>query len=257
MKLYLVNFANQTFREAQKFNTRMALKIGGFDNVFEYGPQLIDRTFFEENKAILNSPRGGGYWLWKPYIIRDALRKINDGDILIYADSGSHFIRNAIELGTLPDKFNQDVISFEMELPESSWTKRDAFVLMGCDDFGFEKSNQRLGSFMVIKKSPMSLKFVDEYLAYCCDERIITDIPNTCGLSNYPDFKEHRHDQSVFSLLSKKYGLTTFRDPSQWGNSRIAEYKNSPYPQLIEHTRHKIPKNAKLKYRIKRFLFGK
>jgi hypothetical protein len=255
--LFLANYADEKFRASQKFNTQTAFRIGGFDDVFEYSPPLIDKMFFEKNRAILGSPKGGGYWLWKPYIIKEALSKINENDILIYADSGSHFIHNAKEIAILPEIFNQDVIPFEMELPESSWTKRDAFVLMNADSFSFEKSNQRLASFMVIKKSPLSMKFIDEYLAYCCNERIITDIPNTCGLPNYQDFKEHRHDQSVFSLLSKKYGLTAFRDPSQWGNPRIAEFKNSPYPQIIEHTRHKVPKHAKLSYRIKRFFWKK
>ncbi len=222
-----------------------------------YSPSLIDKLFFEENKIILSSPKGGGYWLWKPYIIKDALSKINDNDILIYADSGSHFIHDANEIGILPEKSNQDVIPFEMELAESSWTKRDAFILMNVDGLGFEKANQRLASFIVIKKSPLSMKFIDEYLKYCCDERIITDIPNTCRFPNYLDFKEHRHDQSIFSLLSKKYGLIAFRDPSQWGNPRVTEFINSPYPQIIEHTRHKNPKHAKLGYRIKRFFFKK
>ena len=39
------------------------------------------------------------------------------------------------------------------------------------------------------------------------DKRIITDDPNEPGVENYPDFKEHRHDQSILSLLVKKFGL--------------------------------------------------
>jgi hypothetical protein len=36
--------------------------------------------------------------------------------------------------------------------------------------------------------------------------RLITDLPSTCGLPEFPDFKSHRHDQSLFSLLYKKHG---------------------------------------------------
>jgi hypothetical protein len=48
---------------------------------------------------------------------------------------------------------------------------------------------------------------------------------------------EHRHDQSVFSVLSKKHGLPVFRDPSQFGNGVLDDFPNSTYPQLIVHSR--------------------
>ena len=41
----------------------------------------IDPEFYAKNKFILNQPRGAGYWLWKHYIIKDALSRVNDGDI--------------------------------------------------------------------------------------------------------------------------------------------------------------------------------
>jgi hypothetical protein len=81
------------------------------------------------------------------------------------------------------------------------------------------------------------MDIVNELLHYAQDERIITDLENQCGYSNYPEFQEHRHDQSIFSLLTKKYDLVAYRDPSQWGNGVKQLYTNSKYEQLIEHTR--------------------
>ena len=34
--------------------------------------------------------RGGGYWIWKPYIISKMLEQINENDILVYIDAGCH-----------------------------------------------------------------------------------------------------------------------------------------------------------------------
>ena len=45
-------------------------------------------------------------------------------------------------------------------------------------------------------------------MGYACDARIITDMPNVCGKQNYRGFIEHRHDQSIFSLLTKKYQVS-------------------------------------------------
>jgi hypothetical protein len=56
-------------------------------------------------------------------------------------------------------------------------------------------------------------------LAYAQDSRAITDDDNVLGLHNYPDFRGHRHDQAILSLLAKNWGLTVYPDPSQWGKS--------------------------------------
>ena len=96
------------------------------------------------------------------------------------------------------------------------------------------------------------MEFAEEYLCYCQDERIITDNPNTMGLPNYPEFIQNRHDQSVSSLLAKKYNIPPFRMASQFGNKWIDEYPNSDYPQLIQLTRKKnIPLMEKLIKKIK------
>jgi hypothetical protein len=254
MKL-LVNFATPNFFKAQQFNRQTALQIGGFDQVFCANPHLIDAQFKQKYQSILNETRGAGYWLWKPYFILQKLRQLADGDLLIYTDSASHFIHSAAPLLELPQKFDQDIIPFELELIESAWTKRDAFVYMDADHKEFENTRQFLASFMVIRKSAFSVQFIEQYLQYCTNPNILTDLENIFDLPNYADFESHRHDQSVFSLLSKKYGLQGFRDPSQWGNNRIAEYSNSDYPQILEHTRQKSPKQAKFGYRLKRFFF--
>jgi len=116
------------------------------------------------------------------------------GEILMYADSGSYFIRSAQPLAELTTDYKQDIIPFSLPYAEESWTKRDAFELMGCNSLYYRKSSQRLGSFIVIKKSKFSIQFVDEYLSYCENKFILTDIKNSSGKSNYKTFIEHRHD---------------------------------------------------------------
>ena len=37
----------------------------------------INEDFNEKYKSILCNTRGGGYWLWKPYIIYETLKKLN------------------------------------------------------------------------------------------------------------------------------------------------------------------------------------
>ena len=45
-------------------------------------------SFRNEFKSILSMKRGGGYWIWKFDIILNKLEEINNGEFLIYVDSG-------------------------------------------------------------------------------------------------------------------------------------------------------------------------
>ncbi|NTV48331.1 MAG: hypothetical protein HGB32_08520 [Geobacteraceae bacterium] len=238
----LINYANDVFRESQKLNSIAGKEVGLFDEVISYSPQDIDTDFFNRNKRILQQNRGNGYWLWKPYFIKKTLEAAKYGDFVFYCDSGSYFIRPVTPLIDSSVATGQEIVVFDLTYLEREWTKRDAFILMDCDSEKYSESIQRLGSFSLWKKSTFTMNFVDEYLRYAQDERIISDMENQCGYPNYPEFKEHRHDQSIFSLLTKKYDLKAYRDPSQFGNGKTQQYPNSEYEQLIEHTRMRSKK---------------
>lgn len=231
----LLNYANGYSRRLQKLSNRTGMHIGGFDSNISLSPKDIDRRFWRENRAILTQKRLGGYGLWKPYIILKVLETLPPRDVLFYCDSDSFFVAPVKPLTDLFERTKQDVIPFELEYYEYAWTKRDAFILMECDTPEYTHSPQMLDGYHLWRKSETSLRFLREWLAYARDARISTDIPNQLGLDNYDGFKENRHEQTIFSLLVKKYGFEAFRDPSQFGNDRAALYKNSPYWQIVCH----------------------
>ena len=239
MAKVLVNYADRTYRRSQKINTKSGLKTGGFDEVWSFGPQHLGRDFRRRNHRILNQKRGGGYWIWKPYFIYHALMKLGAGDFLFYCDSGSYFTNTIDNLIHVLENSNHDLLCFELGGCEKHWTKRDAFVLLDCDGARFTETRQRLASFSLWRKSAQTTALAAQWLAAAQDERLITDQPNQMGLPNFDGFREHRHDQSIFSLLTKRHGLPAFRDPSQWGNAGADDFPESTYPQVIAHTRSK------------------
>lgn len=236
-----INYANDMYRPAQKFNSRRALKFGA-DKVIEYSPEMLPEDFVEKNQEILRYPRGNGYWIWKPYIIKDALGKVDDGDHVIYTDSGSAFVNKISYLLEMMELEKTDVMCFCLDLIEKKYTKRDAFILMGCDMPQFTDSDQICATYIILKKDKFTCKLIDEYLMYVQDKRIVTDQPNVMGKDDYPEFVENRHDQSVRSLLCKKHGIEPFRDPSQYGKAHSAfdeaVNKRSNYPQVVESHRN-------------------
>lgn len=236
----LVNYANSDYVKLQQKNSKTAIQVGGITKAVSYQPSDIDQEFYRKNEGILDQPRGNGYWLWKPYFVKKALDQINTGDYLFYTDSGSYFVNSVENLILAINASNQDIMPFELSFKQSMWTKRDTFTLMNCDYPEFTESKIRMAGFILIKKSLVSVKFIDEWLFFAQDKRILTDIANTQTKPNYEDFIEHRHDQSIFSLLTKKYNFEAFRDPSQYGNFALHSYKNSKdYSQLVNLTRLK------------------
>ncbi len=236
-----VNYADQKFQRAQKLNSKTARQWGA-DRVLEYGPGDIDDTFRRRNQEILDTPRGGGYYLWKPYFYRKAYDELGENDYLVYIDSGAVYVNHIQYLIDCMEheKVPLMIFSLERERIEKGNTKRDAFVLTGCDETKYTDTPQSIGGYFVCKKASVVEAYLDEVLRYAQDIRIISDEPNVMGLPNYKEFVDHRHDQSVISLMSKKYGFKRFRDPSQFGQTNHYETEveqRSTYPQIVDSHR--------------------
>ena len=208
----LINYATPEFAHSRRIQTATAYAVGGFDKVIEYSPEDLDEEFRRKNEHILKHKKGGGYWLWKPYIIKKTLAEMGGGDFLFYADAGSLFVGPIEPLIELMRQRNQDVLPFQLPHLEGHWTKRDAFILMDSDTAQYTDTKQLRASFSLWNKTTSSMKLADEWLSYAQDERIITDIPNQSDKDNYPGFQEHRHDQSIWSLLCKKHQLDGVRE---------------------------------------------
>lgn len=240
-----ITYGDENFSQSLKDNLKSAIKYGKVDKTIGYGPRSISEQFMKDNYEILSAKRGAGYWLWKPWVVNEALSQISNGDYLVYADSGSFYMKDVNILIDFMKNQCVEVFLGELEHNEAKYSKRDAFVYMGVDDKGFEKEKQYEASFLLIKKSESTVKFIKDWLRYSCDIRIISDNPNTCGLDNYPGFIQNRYDQTVLSLLAKKYGYKGFRpvDIKKENNDKY------PYPQIIVRTRFR---NCNpIKYRVK------
>jgi len=263
MAVLLTNLSNSLYGES-RLRLNASAERHGVTTIRSYDWEQFKATgFYRENKAILDRPTGMGYWLWKPYIILEALKSVSEGDIVVYADSGLEIVAPLDTLFGICRDGNPVMLFGNGDLVNSMWTKRDCFILMDCDTEDHWRAPQCDAAFGLFQKDETTLRFVTEWLEYCRDPRILTDDANTCGRRNLPDFISHRRDQSVLSLMVRKYRLPLFRMPTQFGNHykthpfRVAgefncvnqyrqtqvghyaviPYYNSPYLQLLDHHR--------------------
>lgn len=256
-RVILLNYADEKFVKAQNFCSKTGKIIGHCTKVISYSPKDIDQKFRCENKQILDTKRGAGLWLWKPYFINKALKQIDSGDYLFYCDSGAFFIRSVKEIIKSMD---QDIWVSELPLIEEQWTKPSCFTKMELNEEKYKKTNQIQASFLCIRKTEYAEAFVKKWLELCCDYSLIAPEAN----ENYendekPAFIAHREDQSILSLLCKKEGIRPHKDPTQFGRYpegykqphylfRVTDHNNDKYkPILIHHRLSNINKKSFLK----------
>jgi hypothetical protein len=185
-----------------------------FTEIKGYTAQSLQGDEYFSNKHgafINNNMRGFGYWIWKPYIIKQQMDKMEDGDVLFYIDVGCELgIENRDKLIECIDiigtnKTNKIMATHAAEQIEIKWCKKDLIEKLEMDNEDFLNSIQIQSGIILLLVCPETRRLVKEWYDISFDYHNIYDSPSIS--KNYDSFVEHRHDQSVFSLLAKKYKL--------------------------------------------------
>lgn len=241
---------DRDWRRRQRVLARSARRVG-FDPVISWTRRRLRKTdFYARHRELLDAERGAGYWAWKPYVIHEALRNAAPGDSVVYCDVGRGRRTDGAERSQLRSGLDALLDWCEEENdgllpgvyipvfgPNRRWTKRDCFVHMGCDEPRFWDHPQVQASFSVWRSGERALSFVHEWMTWCTKPEIIDDGPSTAGLPDFPDFVEHRHDQSILTNLVIRDGLPCYGPPDRWVpptkdintlNDRIAQERVQP-----------------------------
>ena len=210
-QVYFLTFADS--RLASKgIIQKQAEKSGFFDFVFAFDEMGFE-SWYQKKYAnhFVQGSRGFGYWQWKSYLVRRIMDRMNEGDYLVYADAGCTINANGRQrlndYFEIVDTHPSGILGFQQGWMESEWTKGDIFAYLGVlDNSEYLNHGQIAATAFIIKKQWKSQQFVDEWY-YICNNyyELITDSPSVAP--NASNFKENRHDQSVFSVLSLKYGI--------------------------------------------------
>jgi hypothetical protein len=187
---------------------REALQAGIFDSASVYDlKRLRDEypLFWQEHgNFLLRAKRGLGYFLWKPFLVSAKLNEIAEGDCLVYADAGCEFMAgNSKELADwLPTEpeFDVSVVPLDSFHTNVRWTN-------SCCLTHLENSSEFLeqpilaATFMFLKNTSRSRRLAATWMEWSVydDHCCLVDRP---GDVERPEFEEHRHDQSIFSLLA-------------------------------------------------------
>jgi hypothetical protein len=178
-----------------------------FDKVDIYGREDIPLEFIEKTKPYIDIPRGGGYWLWKPFFLKKTFEMMSDGDVCVYADAGCtinpHGKNRFEEYLSLIDKDENEsgILRFICGPKEELFTNQMVFEHFGKgDDTEFKSKYHLMATIMVFKKNENSKDFVEKYYNLAIEHPILfSDHYNEYNKNQ--DYRDHRHDQSISSCL--------------------------------------------------------
>ena len=214
-KLHLISYGDKKFIKAKHRIYNEAFNTHWFYSIKCYGLEDLSVSFRKEFKSILTMKRGGGYWIWKFDIILNKLDEINDGEFLIYVDSGCSVNANGTkrleEYIEMIKNSKNKIISFQMDHQENIWTTKQVFDSFGISENDLiETSGQYVGGILIMQKCDAVINIFKNCLNKIRkDPLIITDYYNS---NQTKCFKDNRHDQSILSVARKIHGSIVIPD---------------------------------------------
>lgn len=220
--------AERLIAEAKKSGLFRSYETYGLRDILGSHPTQPSREFFL-------GTRGLGYWSWKPLVISKALRELPSYyDGIVYIDSGCTLNHNPVADARMVDYFEMsqsfEGLAFQMpENLESHWTKIDLAVKLGLVRSSSWQTGQLVGGINFWKTGERSRTLAREWVDLCFAEgfRFLDDSASSQVESK--GFVEHRHDQSIFSLLAKQsqqFGLLT--NESEWSPDWLTQGADFP-----------------------------
>lgn len=219
----VVTFSGTRYNDTTQRIVEDAPKFGA-DAVWVYDDWWLEHCrpgYWSKTESFRKHPgcRGVDWFLFKPFTILNAFQRLAPGDTLLFLDADTVPIA---PLMPLFDRCHADggVMLFRaVGCVERAWTKRDALLLMNADTPENHDGQHAVARFMLFEKGgafPVR-QFLMDWFAYIANPFINTFDPSVLG-PELPGHVEHRTEQSVLSLLARRYGVRLYREACQFGD---------------------------------------
>ena len=195
-----------------------ALSTPGIENFLEYA---------------VKNPRGFGYWVWKPALLLRELDLLGD-------EAGVAWIDCGCSLNLKGSAARNAWLSYESQARREhfkffrlvnhrhrSWTKPEAIDALDPSREYLERSLYAATAFF-LSNDDASREFLREWLHFVTIDggRLVDDSPATH--EGAPNFIEHRHDQSIMSLILERIGYVGQPDETYFPSSLRRDGRNYP-----------------------------
>jgi len=219
-RVCLLSFAN-TLYYGSLDRIQQEAKSLPIDTIYAYKDTdlwMFPDFYHKHYHFIKSNKRGYGYRIWKPYLTLMTLSLLNENDILVYADAGCTIQASGLDRFNdyikLVNESKTGIVSFQLDFKEKQWTKIDLYHHLDATDH--LEAEQLLATVFIVRKCDESVAIIKKWYETSCHYNLLDDSNSVA--KNDPSFKEHRHDQSIFSLIRHQSGSTVLPDETNPNN---------------------------------------
>lgn len=180
----------------------MAKETGLFDDVMLFTEKDLPQEI--TSHPLMGYKRGGGYWLWKPYVILHALKQCEEHDIVIYSDAGNEVYSHREWNSWFKELEHRDAILFRCGAVMRNWCRKGLL-----DYYSQQPYCMRFLPFIyqlqsglaLVKKSAMPLiqSWQETMVSF---PKYVMDVAPSEMKNESKCFIESRHDQSVLTCVA-------------------------------------------------------
>ena len=197
-----VTYGDQKFRHSV---SRISGEMKSLcENQLVYTESDIDNSCKMTSKVDWMTTKGGGYWLWKPYILAKSIESLENNQCILYCDSGS-CIDDAEILKENIDRFiksDEEMYAFKMKSEdrnELQWTSRKVLDMFKLSESDVNDGQIHATTFL-LKNTPLVKSIIQKWFDLASTKpELFTDEYNSQG-----EYGKHRNDQSVLSCILKQ-----------------------------------------------------
>lgn len=231
-KIHFVAYGNERFKNSIQRIENEAKKFDIFEKIWIFREDDLkkDHSFWKKHENFIqNNKRGGGYWIWKPYLVLKVMNSVKDGEIILYCDSGC----------TLDSKYQKKILNYVQQMKnhgstqlafiqgeaEARRTKMDLLRRMNYDETEVQLSSpQLMATVFFIVNNRENRELVKKWYELSIENNYHFVDDTSSILPNDRRYVEHRHDQSIGSILRKRQTDVLKKSESELGENE----KKSP-----------------------------
>lgn len=200
MNKFFITYGDEKFQDAKKKIIAEAKEIGEFDTIMPYGKEDLSKELL--NSEIINVPRGGGLWSWKPDVIWKTMLVAAEGDIIVYCDSGCSLQKTKEwnNFWLLLERY--DLIAQRLFQRTDHWTRKEILDFFKDNGTQWHKCYQYQATVVILVVTEFTRSLIKEWRDLMINHpELVMDVTADEKCLQHTSFWENRHDQAVFSAL--------------------------------------------------------
>lgn len=234
-KKILISYGDACYRKSLQRLGDNAKSLNIFDEVILYSEKDLPEEI--RNHELMNYRRGGGYWIWKPWIVLHTLERMDESDILVFSDSGNVLYPDKEWQKWFKIMKNHNGLFFCYAATMEERCRKNLLNYYGAYPY-MKRLYQIQSSIFLLGGGAKSLQTAKEWFDVMYQHpEFVMDVPENEKINESSRFIEHRHDQAVLSCVvyarEKANGLKVlwnhseglFREGQAVHNARISDDK--------------------------------